>query len=191
MKKTKIILLSALLSLLNFNSFAEPFEYKIESNHAFVLWSANHFGFSDQYGKFSDIAGKIIFDEKKPENSSVDVEIKISSLSTGLTKFDEHLKSADFFDEKKFPTAKFVSKKVVLKGKKGAEITGDLTIKGVTKSVVLKTKFNKSGVNPISQKETIGFSAKTKIKRSEFGMDYALPAVSDKVDLIIEVEANR
>lgn len=165
-------------------------EYSIEPFHTTVTWISNHFGFSKPTGKFSDINGKIVFDEKKPENSSVDITIKTDSLYTGITKFDEHLKSKDFFDVKNFPTAKFVSKKITKTGKNKGTIEGDLTILGTTKPVVLKAVFNKSGVNPINQKQTIGFSATASIIRSEFGLKYALPGIEDKVDLIIEVEAN-
>lgn len=172
-------------------SFAESLKYTIEPNHSHVNWTANHFGFSNQTGKFSDVTGEINFDEKKPQNSSVDVTIKMASLTTGLPKFDGHLKSADFFDVEKFATAKFVSKKIKVTGKNKAKIEGDLTLRGVTKSVILDAKFNKSDVSVVTQKDTIGFSATAAIKRSEFGINYAVPAVSDVVSLVIEVEANK
>ncbi len=170
---------------------AEPVKYQLESNHAFVVWSASHFGFSDQMGKFPEIAGEIIFDEKKMSESSVDVTIKIDSLVTGSEKFDAHLKSADFFDVKKFPTAKFVSKKVTATGKNKAKVEGELTLHGVTKTVILEVKINKKGTSLVTQKETVGFSATAQIKRSEFGIDYAAPGISDEVKLKIEVEANK
>ena len=172
-------------------SFAEAVKYQIEPNHAYALWFANHFGFSNQSGKFSDVSGEIIFDEAKPANSSVEVTIKIASLVTGLAKFDQHLKSADFFDVEKFPTAKFVSKKIKVTDKDNSKIEGDLTMHGVTKTVILDAKMNKSEVSVITQKPTIGFSATTEINRSEFGLNYAIPGVADKVKLFIEVEANR
>ena len=170
---------------------AEPVKYQLESNHAFVVWSASHFGFSDQMGKFPEIAGEIIFDEKKMSESSLDVTIKIDSLVTGSEKFDAHLKSADFFDVKKFPTAKFVSKKVTATGKNKAKVEGELTLHGVTKTVILEVKINKKGTSLVTQKETVGFSATAQIKRSEFGIDYAAPGISDEVKLKIEVEANK
>ena len=170
---------------------AEPVKYQLESNHAFVVWSASHFGFSDQMGKFPEITGEIIFDEKKMSESSVDATIKIDSLVTGSEKFDAHLKSADFFDVKKFPTAKFVSKKVTATGENKAKVEGELTLHGVTKTVILEVKINKKGTSLVTQKETVGFSATAQIKRSEFGIDYAAPGISDEVKLKIEVEANK
>ncbi len=115
----------------------------------------------------------------------------MASLSTGLEKFDKHLKGADFFNVEKFATAKFVSSKVTVTGKNKAKIEGYLTLVGVTKPVTLQAKFNKSGLSPLSQLPTVGFSATAVIKRSEFEIDYALPGVSDAVNLVIEVEANR
>ncbi|MFM6972099.1 MAG: YceI family protein [Alphaproteobacteria bacterium] len=131
------------------------------------------------------------FNDKTVELSKVEVVINTNEIATGLPKFEKHLKSKDFFDVDNFPTAKFVSKKIVKKSKDKAEIYGDLTLLGVTKEVVLDTKLNKSSPNPMSQKPTIGFSAKTTINRSDFNMKYALPGIADKVDLIIEVEANQ
>jgi polyisoprenoid-binding protein YceI len=186
-----VALTSAKIALAQDTSSVEN-KYTIEKNHTSVMWIADHFGYSKVSGKFTDISGEIVFDEKKPQDSSVQVEIKTDSIATGLPKFEDHLKSKDFFDVKNFPTAKFVSKKIIVEGKKNkAQIVGDLTLLGVTKEVILKAEFNKSAPNPMSQKPTIGFSAKTTINRSDFGIKYALPGVADKVELVIEVEANR
>jgi hypothetical protein len=192
MKKLKLLSVSiAALFLASANSFAqEANQYKIDPNHTSVTWSANHFGFSNPSGKFSDIDGSITFDEKNPKKSEVSVTIKIASLNTNLPKFDQHLKSKDFFDAEAFPTATFVSKKVTVTGKNQAKVAGDFTLKGITKPVVLNVKFNKLGANPLSQKQTVGFSATAKIKRSEFGVNYALPNIADEVKLVIEAEAN-
>lgn len=186
-----ITLTSSTIALAQDTSSAEN-KYAIEKNHTSVMWIADHFGYSKVSGKFTDISGEIVFDEKKPQDSSVQVEIKTDSIATGLPKFEEHLKSKDFFDVKNFPTAKFVSKKIIVEGKKNkAQIVGDLTLLGITKEVILKAEFNKSAPNPMSQKPTIGFSAKGSINRSDFGMKYALTGIADKVELVIEVEANR
>jgi polyisoprenoid-binding protein YceI len=191
MNKFKSLLITSTIIITASSASAEPVKYTIEPSHAFVVWSANHFGFSNQMGKFSDVTGDIMFDEKKIENSSVDVNIGISSLVTGSTKFDDHLKSADFLDVKKFPTAKFVSKKITSAGKNKAKVEGDLTLHGVTKPVTLDVKINKVGKSMITQKDTVGFSATATIKRSQFNITYAVPNVSDDVKLMIEVEANK
>jgi polyisoprenoid-binding protein YceI len=185
----KILTTIATLALLT--SAANAAEtYKFDPNHTTVNWSANHFGFSNPSGKFTAVDGSLTLDEKNPQKSAVEVTIKIESLNTGLPKFDKHLKSVDFFDAEKFPTAKFVSTSVTLVGKKSAKVKGDLTLHGVTKPVTLEVKLNKIGVNPLSQKQTAGFSATTIIKRSDFGIDYAIPGVADEIKLNIEAESS-
>lgn len=192
MKKLKLVSTAIIASAFFAQAaLADSVKYQIESNHAFVLWQASHFGFSKQVGKFSDLSGEILFDEKNPQASSVNVTIKTDALATGLPKFDNHLKSADFLDVDKYPTAQFVSKKIKVTGKNRAKIEGDLTLRGITKSVVLDAKLNKIGTSVVTQRETIGFNAVTSIKRSDFGISYGVPGVSDQVDLVIEVEANK
>jgi polyisoprenoid-binding protein YceI len=164
--------------------------YTFDQNHTSVSWSANHFGFSNPSGKFTEVSGSLTLDEKNPKNSAVDVVIKIESLVTGLSKFDKHLKSADFFDAEKFPTAKFTSTSVVLSDKKTAKVKGNLTLHGITQPVTLNVKLNKLALNQFTQKQTAGFSATTIIKRSEFGMNFGIPGISDEVKLVIEAEAN-
>jgi len=188
-----------LVSILTFLSFAAQAnaaeKYLFDKNHTNITWSANHFGFSNPNGKFTDTDGYVLLDEKDPSKSVVEITIKIASLETGLKGFNEHLKGSDFFNLAKFPTAKFSSKKVdvVRKGKKQPELAkvhGELTLLGVTKPVVLDVKLNKIGVNPYSKLQTAGFTANTTIKRSEFGINYAIPGVSDEVKISIEAEVN-
>ena len=107
--------------------------YEFDSNHTQIIWHADHFGFSHPAGKFTDISGKINFDEKNPEKSSLQVLIKIASLNTGLKKFDDHLLGIDFFDEVKYPTAKFISNKIQITKRNQAKIFGELTLRGVKK----------------------------------------------------------
>ncbi len=163
--------------------------YKIDSTHASINWSANHFGFSDQLGKITDVSGHITFDETDPKSSSVEVQIGLGSNVTGLVKFDEHLKSVDFFNVTKFPTATFKSTSITPSGKTFAKIKGDLTFLGVTKPVTLDTKLIKKGINPINQSKTIGFFATTTLKRSDFGINFGLPGISNLVKIEINLEA--
>ena len=178
------------IALICFSSYASAADlYKIDNNHAAVTWQASHFGFSAPSGKFTDINGTILIDNKNPRNSVVDISIKTASITTGLTKFDTHLKSRDFFNVEKFPTATFVSKSVSPTGMKTANIRGELTLLGITKMITLQTKLNKLANSPITQKKTAGFSASTTIKRSDFKMLFGLPGISDKIKIDIEVEA--
>lgn len=164
-------------------------KYVIDTTHANVVWTVNHFGYADFYGRFNDVQGTIFFDQVNPAMSTVNVVIKTASVDTYVPKLTEHLKGADFFNVEQFPEAKFTSTGVKVTGKKSAVIEGNLTLLGVVKPVKLKVKFNKAEVHPYTKKRTAGFSAETTIKRSDFGMKYAIPGVSDDVKLIMEIEA--
>lgn len=180
----------AFLTAFTLNVNAAPEKFTMDPSHTNIVWSANHFGFSNPVGKFVKSNGVIILDEKNPKASSVNVEIDTGSLITGLLAFDKHLKSADFLNVEKFPTAVFQSTKVEKSLGKKAKVYGNLTLLGITKPVVLDVKLNKIGEHPFTKKRTAGFSAKTTIKRSEFGINYALGGVSDEVQISIEAEAS-
>ena len=159
--------------------------YKVDANHTQAVWSVDHMGFSILYGMFGSMSGTLTLDPAKPEAAKVSIEIPMSGLTTTSAGFTKHLSSADFFDVEKFPTAKFESTSVVVSGQT-AKITGDLTLRGVTKPVTLDARLAGAGPNPMSKAATVGFHATTTIKRSDFGMTYALPAVGDAVELQIE-----
>jgi polyisoprenoid-binding protein YceI len=186
----RILLFSFMVSLLAFNASAESFTYELDPTHTNVVWKADHFGFSSPSGKFADVSGKFTLDMDAPEKSSVEVLIKTASIVTGIPKFDEHLKSADFFNVAAMPEAKFVSTGVKKTGEGKAEVKGNMTLLGVTKPVELQVELNKIGKNPFSQRSTAGFSATGSFKRSDFGMSYGTPGVGDVVHLDIEVEGN-
>lgn len=166
---------------------AETFYF--DPTHTSVTWHAGHFGFSTPSGKFASVNGSVTLDEQAPEKSSVEVTIDTAVLVTGVEKFDAHLKSADFLNVEKFPTAKFKSTKVTLTGQDSAIVEGTLTILDVTKPVALAVRLNKTGENPFTQKKQVGFTATTVIKRADFGIVYALPNVPDEVKIDIEAEA--
>lgn len=192
MKKLRLFFATILALVISTQiSIAAVGKYNLEANHSSVMWIANHLGFSSVSGKFTDVSGVINFDEQDPKKSSVDVVIKTASIATGLPKFDQHLKSKDFFNTEQFPTAKFVSTKITTTSKNTAKIVGDLTLLGITKPITLNAKFNKVALHPMNNQPTIGFSATTTINRSDFGISYGIPAVADKVDLVIEIEANQ
>lgn len=162
--------------------------YLLDSAHSYVLWLVDHFGFSKQSGKFF-ADGSLVLDDQRPENSSVNVVIQIASLNTGNKELDQHLQGGLFFNGGSYPLATFVSKKVVQNGAKTAKVLGTMTIRGVSKPVVLDVKFNKIGNSIITNKTTAGFTAVGKISRSDFGITTLLPGLGDEVNLIIEVEA--
>lgn len=171
-------------------AFAAPETYALEATHTEVVFSWTHFGFSKPTAKFMNAVGTLVLDEAAPANSSVEVSFAIDGLNTGVAALDEHLKKPDFFDAAKYPTATFKSTKVDVTGKDTANVTGNLTIHGVTKPVTLAVKLNKIGANMKGVK-TAGFSATGQIKRSDFGMGAYVPAVSDEITLVITAEANK
>lgn len=187
----KKLFLSLILALSAVNAQAidtGPTKYNFDKTHTNIIWFANHFNFSHPFGYFKEVDGYFAVDHSHPENSKIDVTIKTASIDTPFPKFTDHLKTKDFFDVEKFPEAKFVSTKVEVTGKETAKVTGDLTLHGVTKPVVLDVKLNSIGDHPMSKKPYIGFSATGLLKRSEFGISYALPGVGDDIRLVIEVE---
>ncbi|EGF93007.1 yceI-like domain protein [Asticcacaulis biprosthecium C19] len=163
--------------------------YKLDAGHTEVVFGWTHFGFSKPTGKFANAVGSVTLDQADPAKSSVSVSFDISGLNTGVPALDNHLKSADFFDAAKFPTATFKSTAVQTTSDKTATVTGDLTIHGVTKPVTLDVTLNGLGEHPMKKKKAAGFSATGTIKRSDFGVGAYAPAVSDEIHLVITAEA--
>lgn len=166
-------------------------KYSFDPAHTQVLFSVSHLGFSFSHGRFDKLDGSFTFDEKAPEQSSIDVTIDTNSIDMGSEAWDKHLKSADFLNTEKFPAMTFKSTKIETTGEKTGKVTGDLTILGVTKPVTLDVTYNGSGEHPYSKNHIAGFSATGTVKRSDFGMGYGLPNVGDDVSLIIQVEGIR
>jgi polyisoprenoid-binding protein YceI len=164
--------------------------YTLDPTHTYVLWHINHFGYSNQTGKwYAD--GTLTLDKEKPQNSKVEVNINVDNMVTGLPELDKHLKSEEFFDVSKYPQATFVSDKVTVTGKNTAKVHGILTVHGVSKPVTLDVTLSKMAENSFTKKMTVGFSAHTKIKRSDFGMAAFIPALGDEVKIDIEAEATK
>ena len=170
-------------------SVAKPVTYTIDPTHTATVFTWDHFGFSMPSGNFSDIQGQIVVDNDKPEQSSVNVTIPLSSINTNAKALDEHLLKSDFFDAEKFPNITFKSTKVETKDKKNFKITGNLTIKGVTKPVVLDAVLNKQAEHPMAKIPAIGFNATTSFDRSAFGVGAYVPNVGDKITVKITTEA--
>lgn len=165
--------------------------WNIDTAHSTVGFSVRHLMVSKVRGVFDTFSGSIAIAEDG--TPSVRAEIDVTSINTRNEQRDGHIKSADFFDTEKFPTATFVSTGVVAKGD-DYELTGDFTLKGVTKPVTLKMEFN--GVNPgMGHGAVAGFEATTVINRKDFGIDIDMPletggsVVGDKITITLEVEA--
>ena len=157
--------------------------YVVDSGHTQVLFTVNHQGFTEYTGQFTQPTGTMTLDPAHPETAAIDIVFPIDKVSTTVPALDTHLKTADFFDAAKFPQGRFVSTKVTASGDT-ATIMGNLTLKGVTKPVTLQGRFVGAGKGR-DGKTNVGFAATTTIKRSEWGVSYAIPVVSDEVMLTI------
>jgi polyisoprenoid-binding protein YceI len=141
---------------------------------------------------FSGFEGEIMFDAEDPAASSVNVAIPVMSMFTGWEKREEHFMSDDFFGASEGDMVTFTSTGIDVTGDNTAEITGDLTMNGVTKSVVLDTTLNqKADAHPMNNKPWLGFDASTTLLRSDFGVDKFAPYVSDEVEVKISIEAGK
>ena len=170
-------------------TLATPVDYKIDPTHTATVFSWNHFGFSTPSANFTDIQGVIKVDNAKPANSSVEVTIPISSVNTNVPALDKEFQEEAWFNAAKYPNITFKSTKVETKDKKHFKITGDLTVKGVTKPVVLDAVLNKQGEHPMAKVPAIGFNATTSFNRSAFGIGNYVPNVGDKITVNITTEA--
>lgn len=189
----KLVLLGAALASFSLSSPAQADveKYSFDKVHTQIFFSVNHLGFSNSTGKFIDFDGGFTFDTTEPAKSAVNVTIQTKSIETDNQEWNDHLKASGFFNVEKFPEMSFKSTAIEVTGEKTANITGDLTLLGVTKPVVLAVTHNKSAKHDFSGKFVSGFSATATLKRSEFGMNTIIPMVSDDVQIKIEVEGVR
>jgi polyisoprenoid-binding protein YceI len=165
--------------------------FALDPVHTRVAFQVSHAGFSSPVGTFSQASGVLDFDPADWRAAHVEVRIPIATLQLGDEKWQGKILDATFFDAKKFPEAHFVSTRVEPKGENEAEVTGDLSLHGVTQPVLLHVKFNKLARHPLTFKRTAGFSATATLSRKAFGMDSWQSVVGDEVRLLLEVEATR
>lgn len=166
-----MLLCLGLLAISNLAA-AETVNYKIDPTHTATIFSWSHFGFSNPSANFSDIQGNISVDNEYPEKSTVMVNIPVKSINTNVAILDRKLQEGEWFNTAKFPMIVFKSTQVETNDQKNFKISGDLTIKGVTKPVVLTAVLNQQVLHPMLKVPAIGFNASTKIKRSDFGICY-------------------
>jgi polyisoprenoid-binding protein YceI len=174
--------------------WATPARYVLDPNHMSIGFLISHVGFERLLGMFREADGSFVFDEQNPAVSDIDVTIRAASVFTNHDKRDEHLRGADFLWVEKYPEITFRGTSAEQTGARTGKVIGDLTIRGVTKPVTLDVVLNKSGQYPFGDMHyATGISARTKIKRSDFGMTYAVESglVGDEVEIILEFEAIR
>jgi len=187
---SKRFMLTAALAAASANAFAAGVTYKLDPTHTNVIASWNHFGFSNPSANFGGVEGTLVYDAADVARSSVQVTLPLSGMDSFVPKLDEHLRGADFFDAARFPEARFSSTRVEAVAAGKLRITGDLTIRGVTRPLVLDATLNKAGEHPMLKVAAIGFDATATLKRSAFGLGGFAPAVSDEVTLRISTEAS-
>lgn len=178
---------------------AEPAKYVIDPEHFSIALSIRHAGYFDLVGLFTEGAGTFVFDEAKPEVTDIRVTIKTASFFSGHKKRDDHVRNTDFLNAKEFPEMVFVGKRSEKTGDRTGRIHGELTLRGVTRPIILDVTWVKSAEYPMGgglfggKPYVTGINARATLKRSEFGMTYAVEngLVGDAVTLMLGFEARR
>lgn len=176
-------------ALTSTSALAAPEKYTLDSSHSQILFSYDHLGFSTTWGMFSGFEGEIMFDQEDPAASSVTVSMPVRSMYTGWEGRFEHFMSDDFFGAAEDDMVTFTSTSIEVTGDDTAQITGDLTMNGITQSVVLDATLNQAADHPMEGKAWAGFDATTTVLRSDFEVGDFAPFVSDEVEIQISIEA--
>ena len=169
-------------------SAAPSGSYSADQGHRYITFHYNHLGLSSPFLRWREWDATLDWNADDPSKSGVEVTIDASSIDSGVDKFDDHLKSADFFDVENFPTITFKSTSIDVTGPRSGVISGDLTVKDITKPVSFEATFNKATFSDRAKAHKIGFSGKTKLMRSDLGVGAYVPFVGDEVTVIIETE---
>jgi polyisoprenoid-binding protein YceI len=177
------------------SSPARADDYEVDNAHTSVIFGVSHMGYSFSYGRFNKVSGAYSLDPAKPEASTFSIAIDANSIDTNNADRDKHLKSPDFFSAGEFPVISFKSTKVAAKQAEGGavvyEVTGELTMHGVTKPLTLQLQKLGEGPGPTGQDFRSGFNCQTKLKRGEFGMTKMVGPVGDEVAITISFEGVR
>jgi len=184
MKKPLAILLATLLAAPAWGAD----NYTVDSRHTWPVFEVNHLGFSTQRGRFNKSSGKIALDIAA-KKGSVELVIETASIDMGLDKWDEHLKSDEFFNIAQFPAMRFASDKLVFDGDRVVAAEGSFTLLGVTRPLTLTVSNFRCAPHPMVKKPACGADITATLKRSEFGMTKFIPTVSDEVRITVPVEA--
>jgi polyisoprenoid-binding protein YceI len=184
----KLLLIATPMMLLALSASAATAKYELNKDHTDVSFTISHAGFTMKHGSFADVNGTLQLDADRLEGSSVEITIAMNSIYTSHTKRDQDLQSPQFLDAAQFPTMQFVSTKVTTVGPSSLDITGDLTLHGVTKPIVLHTTVNKIGKSPFGGVQAAGFTAIGSLKRSDYGIKEGIPMIGDEVAIVIDAE---
>jgi polyisoprenoid-binding protein YceI len=194
MTKRFTLALTLLLAVASSLRPARADDFAIDNSHTSVIFGVSHLGYSITYGRFNNVSGTFTLDAKGPEASTFQVAIDVASIDTNDAKRDEHLRGPDFFNAGEFPVISFKSTKVApRKTETGIvlDVTGDLTMHGVTKPITLELQKLGEGPGPGGNDFRTGFSGQAKLKRSDFGMTGMVGPVGDEVAITISIEGVR
>lgn len=187
-RRLRFFLFALLLGLAPL-AMAAPTTYSMDPSHTQVRLTWSHFGFSHPSAVVGIASGTITYDPAHPEQASVTVRMPLSTLDTHVPALDEHLKGDDFFSADKYPVATFTSTGVKVVDQKHLEVSGKLSVHGVTQPVTLHVTINKIGTHPAWSAPAIGFDATATLERSKFGVSRYVPVVSDAIQVHITTEA--
>ena len=184
----KITIIAAAFTLFTTASFAQDWNW--DKAHSQLNFSIVHMGINDIGGSFGSVTAKLTSAKEDFSDATVELSADVNTINTGNEQRNNHLKSADFFDAAKYPTLTFKSTSFKRTGDKTYEVTGDLSLHGVTKTVVLNATLNGTTTNPMNKKTVAGFKVTGTIKRSDFGIATGFPAgaLSDEVALNANAE---
>lgn len=182
---------SLLACLLPACASAKKLRYELDPVHSRIVFLVGHAGFSRAIGTFSGLTGELQFDPDDHAAGSVQASVPIASLDLGDAKWRKSVLDPTFFDAADFPVARFVSRQVEATAAPQLRIRGELELHGVRRPVLLEATFNKLDRHPLSLRRTVGFSARTVLRRSDFGMLKWQKLVGDEVEVLIEIEAVR
>lgn len=165
-----------------------PGSYQVDKQHLSVLFKINHMGMSTFVGRFNDVDAQLEFDPAHIENARLSAVINIASIDVNNGDLAETLRGSSWFDANKYPQALFSTTSVEKVDGSRAKFKGNLTLHGIKAPVVLEVTFNGAGDNMLTGRYTLGFGATTQFKRSQFGIDYLIPAVADDVNIEVFAE---
>ncbi len=170
---------------------AETAVYEVDASHSSVLWRILHNNVANAYGRFNDLAGKVVIDDADPAKSSIQVTIKADSIDSGNEKRDQHLRGPDFLNAKQFPEISVKSTKVSKVDEKTYAVDANLSLHGVTKPLSFQFTRTGTGKNAKSGKELAGGEAQFTFKRSDFGITYGPQSLGDEITIIASLEGIR
>ena len=186
------VILAVVIAALSTFCLAEPQPWQIDPNHTAAQFSVRHLGISTVRGQFEKASGTVSFDPSDPTKASIEATIEANTVNTRVQMRDNDLRSPHFFEVEKYPTITFKSTRAESAGTGKLKVTGDLTVHGVTKQVVLDVDASSQPINdPMGKGLRMGASATTSVDRRDFGITYMQGIVADEIQITLDVELTR